>query len=79
MKITNKNNNNEKFGNIPVGTTFRYKVYEEGGLEYRLYLKCCGYEIDNVSINAVELGEYYFTTFLNDTEVEVVDTELIVK
>ena len=72
MKITS--NVAKRFGDIPVGTTFRFVFMGED----KLYLKCCEYKTAYFSLNAVELGDFYLTSFNEDTEVNVVDTELIV-
>lgn len=77
MKITNKNNNEKRFGDIPVGTTFKYRCV--GDKEDRLFLKCLEYKIYEFVVNAVELSECYMTCFGDDTVVNVVKSELIIE
>lgn len=76
MKITDNNNNKQKFIDIPIGHTFKY--LPEGEKTERLYLKCCNYNTAYFDLNAVELGDYYFTFFNNNTMVTLVDAELVV-
>ena len=77
MKITNKNNNEKRFGDIPVGTTFKYRCV--GDKEDRLYLKCLEYRPCEVGVNTVELNECYMTYFCDDIVVNVVKSELIIE
>ena len=73
MKITKKSKLTKKrFGDISVGTVFKFDA------EDRLYIKSAEFRHDYITINAMELSEYYLTMFSAESMVEVVDAELIV-